>query len=185
MSTLHPAIWDGIMTTVLVLLSQRIHSSLVSSKHPSLQPPSLSQFLLCSHTSNQNVPGNCASAWRGDASEPGQMHLISQSGRLSSAPPTRMWMLASTGRDKCGQSQAITGRTEEASELMTGRERSGEILSAWRPSGSRGDKCFSRQPQVQANSTHDSLPLLFTPLSGSPQGATHHLSKCIYHTAAI
>lgn len=145
MLSLHPAIWAGIMTTALVLFSQHIHSSLVSSKHPSLQPPWLSQFLLCSHTSNQNVPGNRASVWRGDASAPGQMHLISQSGRLSSAPPTRMWMLASTGRDKCGQSQAITRRAEEASELMTGRERSGGILSARRSSGSGGDKCFPRR----------------------------------------
>lgn len=141
----HPAIWAGIMATTLVLLIQSIHLSVVSSKHASLQPPCLSQSLLCSHTSNQNVPRHCASAWRADASEPGQMHLISQSGRLSSPPPTRMWMLASTGRDKCGQSHAITGRAEEASELMTGRERSGGILSVWRSSGSSGDKCFSRR----------------------------------------
>lgn len=134
------------MATALILLSGRIHSSLVSKKHPSSQPPCLSQFLLCSHTSNQTVPRNRASAWRGDTSEPGQMHLISQSGQLSSPlPPTRMWMLASTGRDKCGQSQAITGRAEEASELMTGRERSGGILSVWRSSGSSADKCFSRR----------------------------------------
>lgn len=124
-----------------------------------------------------------ASACRGDASEPGQMQLISQSGRLSSPPPTRM--LASTVRDKCGQSQAITGRAEEASELMTGRRA--ERRNTLSPTAVRQQRIqvFFPTPQVEANGTHGSLPLLFTPLSGSPQGATHHLSNSIYHSATI
>lgn len=52
-------------------------------------------------------------------------------------------MLASIVGDKCGQSQAITRRAEEASELMTRMEPSDEILSARQSFGRSENKCFS------------------------------------------
>lgn len=52
-------------------------------------------------------------------------------------------MVASVVRDKYGQSEAITGRAEEASELMTRMEQNDEILSAWQSFGRSENKCFS------------------------------------------
>lgn len=87
-------------------------------------------------------------------------------------------MLASIVGDKYGQSQAITRRAEEASELMIRTEPSDEILSA-RQSFSRSEnKCFSWRLRWSQMTPTAPLSLVHSSIRLTPG---HHSSPLQLH----